>query len=128
MARRPWRGKYSQAPGIGCQTMPVTDAEAYRFVADHDGRRAADVGALGAGDWSRAYAFVLDGRAAVIRLGDHVEWQRERDQRLLCLNRGAAWRPLPAGVPCCCPRSASSQASTQSDTETSQPRAGRPLL
>ena len=292
--------------------MPVTDAEAYRFVADHDGRRAADVRALGAGDWSRAYAFVLDGRAAVIRLGDHVEdfrkdqamavhscaalpvpavidiraagdgyfavsqrapgelldgldgtglraalpcllaaldalraidvsgtegygiwapdgtgpapslaqallaisqetarvpgwraalaaspvgmrpfdrayarlrelaeglpdephiihcdllyrnvlvqgsqitavidwgnaryrdwpwltywgpwlpqWQRERDQRLLGLNRGAPWRRLPGGVPRCCPRSTSSQASTQSDTETSQPRAGRPLL
>jgi hygromycin-B 4-O-kinase len=28
---------------------------------------------LGAGEWSRAYTFVLDGREAVIRFGDHVE-------------------------------------------------------
>jgi len=48
------RGKYSQPPGIGCQTMPVTDTEAYRFVAGHDGRRTADVRAHGAGDWGNA--------------------------------------------------------------------------
>jgi Phosphotransferase enzyme family len=53
--------------------MPVTHAEARRFVDEHYGPRAADVRALGAGEWSRAYAFVLDGRKAVIRFGDHVE-------------------------------------------------------
>jgi hygromycin-B 4-O-kinase len=51
----------------------VTDAEAFRFVAGYFGRRAADVKVLGAGEWSRAYALVLDGREAVIRFGDHVE-------------------------------------------------------
>jgi hygromycin-B 4-O-kinase len=52
--------------------MPVSDAEAFRFVADYYGQRAADVSELGAGEWSRAYAFVLDGREAVIRFGQHV--------------------------------------------------------
>jgi len=50
----------------------VTDAEAFRFVAGYYGRRAADVKVLGAGEWSRAYAFILDGREAVIRFGDHA--------------------------------------------------------
>jgi len=49
--------------------MPVTDAEAFGFVAGYYGRRAADFSALGAGEWSRAYAFVLDGQEAVIRFG-----------------------------------------------------------
>ena len=53
-------------------TVPVTDAEAFRFVAGYYGRRAADVKVLGAGEWSRAYALVLDGREAVIRFGDHA--------------------------------------------------------
>ncbi len=53
--------------------MPITDAEACRFVAGHYGRRAADIRLLGAGEWSRAYGFVLDGCDAVIRFGDHVE-------------------------------------------------------
>ena len=52
-------------------TVPVTDAEVFRFVAGYYGRRAADVKVLGAGEWSRAYALVLDGREAVIRFGDH---------------------------------------------------------
>jgi len=45
--------------------MPVTDAQARRFVAGYYGRRAGDVRTLGAGEWSQAYAFVLDGREAV---------------------------------------------------------------
>lgn len=49
--------------------IPVTDAEAVRFAAGYYGRRAADFSALGAGEWSRAYAFVLDGQEAVIRFG-----------------------------------------------------------
>ena len=51
----------------------MTDAAACRFVADYYGPRAADVRGLGAGEWSRAYTFALDGRDAVIRFGDHVE-------------------------------------------------------
>ena len=47
--------------------MPMTDAAACRFVAGYYGPLAAGVRTLGAGEWSRAYTFVLDGREAVIR-------------------------------------------------------------
>jgi hygromycin-B 4-O-kinase len=73
--------------------MPVTDAEACRFVAGYYGRRAADVCALGAGEWSRAYAFVLDGREAVIRFGQHVEDFR-KDQSMAA--HSCAALPVPA--------------------------------
>jgi len=36
-------------------------------------RGATGMRALGGGEWSRAYAMVLDGRPVVIRFGDHVE-------------------------------------------------------
>lgn len=80
-------------PGVSCPTMPVTDVEASRFVVDHYGRRAADVHLLGAGEWSRAYGFVLDGRPAVIRFGDHVEDFR-KDQVMAA--RSSAALPIPA--------------------------------
>jgi hygromycin-B 4-O-kinase len=73
--------------------MPVTDAQARRFVAGRYGRRAADVRPLGAGEWSRAYALVLDGREAVIRFGDYVEDFR-KDQVMAAHNRAAL--PIPA--------------------------------
>jgi hygromycin-B 4-O-kinase len=73
--------------------VPVTDAEACRFVAGCYGRRAADVRALGAGEWSRAYAFVLDGREAVIRFGQHVEDFR-KDQAMAA--HSCAGLPVPA--------------------------------
>jgi hygromycin-B 4-O-kinase len=75
--------------------MPMTDAEACRFVADHYGRRAADVRLLGAGEWSRAYRFVLDGRDAVIRFGDHVEDFR-KDQVMAAYSCAAL--PIPAVI------------------------------
>jgi hygromycin-B 4-O-kinase len=53
--------------------MPTTDLMARRFVAQYYGSRATGVRALGAGEWSQAYAMALDGRAVVIRFGDHVE-------------------------------------------------------
>lgn len=81
--------------GIGFRTMPVTDAGAYRFIGDHYGRRAAAVRLLGAGEWSRAYMFVLDGREAVIRFGDHVEDFR-KDQMMAACNRAAL--PIPAVI------------------------------
>ena len=71
----------------------MTDAEAFRFVAGYYGRRAADVGALAAGEWSRAYEFVLDGREAVIRFGHHVEDFR-KDQAMAahsCAALPVAW-------------------------------------
>lgn len=49
----------------------MTDAEAEEFLAGYYGDRAADVRLLGAGDWSRAYSLVLDGREAVVRFGQH---------------------------------------------------------
>jgi hygromycin-B 4-O-kinase len=75
--------------------MPVTYAEARRFVDEHYGPRAADVRALGAGEWSRAYAFVLDGRKAVIRFGDHVEDFRK--DRVMAAYSCAAL-PVPAVI------------------------------
>jgi hygromycin-B 4-O-kinase len=73
--------------------MPVTDAKVRGFVAKHYGRRAADVRGLGAGEWSRAYAFVLDGREAVIRFGRHVEDFR-KDQVMAA--RSSPPLPIPA--------------------------------
>jgi aminoglycoside phosphotransferase (APT) family kinase protein len=75
--------------------MSVTDAEAYRFVAGHHGRRAADIRLPGAGEWSRAYGFVLDRGDLVIRLGDHVEDFR-KDQVMAA--HGSAALPVPAVV------------------------------
>jgi hygromycin-B 4-O-kinase len=46
---------------------------AQRFVADRYGARAGGVTLLGAGEWSRAYAFALDGRPVVIRFGAYGE-------------------------------------------------------
>jgi hygromycin-B 4-O-kinase len=75
--------------------MPVTDAQARRFVALYYGRRAGDVRALGAGEWSRAYALVLDGREAVVRFGDYVEDFR-KDQVMAGYSRAAL--PIPAVI------------------------------
>jgi hygromycin-B 4-O-kinase len=75
--------------------MPVTDAEARRFVAEYYGQRAEDVRALGAGEWSRADAFVLDGREAVIRFGDYVEDFR-KDQVMAAYSCAAL--PIPAVI------------------------------
>lgn len=75
--------------------MSVTDAEACRFVADHYGRRAAGIRLLGAGEWSRAYGCVLDGRDVVIRFGDHVEDFR-KDQVMAAHSSAAL--PIPAVI------------------------------
>jgi hygromycin-B 4-O-kinase len=75
--------------------MPVTDAQARRFVAGYYGRRARDVRALGAGEWSQAYAFVLDGREAVIRFGGYAEDFR-KDQVMAA--HGCAALPVPAVI------------------------------
>lgn len=48
-------------------TMP--EAGARRFIADRFGNRASELAPLGAGEWSCAYAFTLDGQAAVVRFG-----------------------------------------------------------
>ena len=73
--------------------MPMTDAEAAQFVSCHYGPRAADVTPLGAGEWSRAYAFVLDGQEAVIRFGAHAE-DFGKDQAMAA--HSSARLPIPA--------------------------------
>ena len=80
---------------IGFRAMPVTDAQARRFVAGYYGRRAGDVRVLGAGEWSQAYAFVLDGREAVIRFGGYAEDFR-KDQVMAA--HGSAAMPVPAVI------------------------------
>src|SRR5260221_1199892 len=56
-------------PPMDEPTMP--EAGARRFIADRYGDRASGLTLLGAGEWSRAYAFTLDGQAAVARFGAH---------------------------------------------------------
>lgn len=75
--------------------MLTTDAEAGSFIAGHFGARASDVRPLGAGEWSRAYAVVLDGREAVVRFGDHVDDFR-KDQAMARHSR--ATLPVPAVI------------------------------
>lgn len=56
------------------QPLPMPEpsiADAVAFVADHYEERAGAVTPLGAGQWSRAFAFGLDGADAVIRFGRH---------------------------------------------------------
>jgi hygromycin-B 4-O-kinase len=50
----------------------IADDAARDFVAQHYGSRAGGLRQLGAGEWSLAYAFVLDGKEHVIRFGAHV--------------------------------------------------------
>ena len=47
----------------------MPEAGARHFIADRHGDRASRLALLGAGEWSRAYAFMLDGQAAVARFG-----------------------------------------------------------
>jgi hygromycin-B 4-O-kinase len=48
-------------------------AEAQSFVTARYGRRAARLRLIGAGEWSQAYAFTLDGQESVIRFGRYGE-------------------------------------------------------
>src|SRR6266851_3632859 len=52
---------------------PLPLADAQHFIASHYSHRASELTLLGAGEWSRAYAFRLDGEAAVVRFGAHGE-------------------------------------------------------
>jgi hygromycin-B 4-O-kinase len=51
----------------------MTDTAARAFVAQRYGSQAGGLQPLGSGEWSRAYALVLEGRQQVIRFGAHVE-------------------------------------------------------
>src|SRR3954453_17199655 len=63
---------------------------AARFVADRWGARATTPVPLGAGEWSDAYSFRLDGQERVIRIGAHRE-DFAKDPRM----GDAGLRPLP---------------------------------
>jgi hygromycin-B 4-O-kinase len=52
---------------------PQREAEAQSFVTARYGHRASRLRLLGAGEWSRAYAFTLDGQQSVIRFGRYGE-------------------------------------------------------
>jgi len=51
--------------------IPVEEAQ--RFIESRYGKRAGELSALGAGEWSWAFAFTLDGRRMVARFGRHGE-------------------------------------------------------
>lgn len=53
--------------------MAMSAHEVVRFLRTHYGDRASEPGLLGNGEWSQAYAFALDGRALVIRVGAHPQ-------------------------------------------------------
>jgi len=68
------------------------DAAAERFVRDRYGERASPPRPLSAGEWSRAYAFRLDGQEAVIRFGAYGE-DFAKDERMARHN--APGLPIP---------------------------------
>lgn len=85
------------------QAMLVAESAVDGFMAGHFAGRAADVRPLAAGEWSRAHAFVLDGRQAVIRFGDHVDDFR-KDQvmavRSSAGSRSMTWTEPGCGLSC----------------------------
>ena len=68
----------------------LSDDEVARFVAGWWGGRATVPVLLGAGEWSRAWALRLDGRAVVVRFGQHRD-DFDRD--------ALVGRLAPVGVP-----------------------------
>jgi len=68
-------------------------ADVQRLVTAHYGARATEPRLLGAGDWSQAFSFALDGQDAVIRFGRHVEDFRK--DRVMAGYSSAAL-PVPA--------------------------------
>jgi hygromycin-B 4-O-kinase len=68
-------------------------ADARRFATAHYGARATEPQLLGAGDWSQAFSFVVDGQDVVIRFGRHVEDFR-KDQVMAGYSSAAL--PVPA--------------------------------
>ena len=65
---------------------PVERHRAARFLAERYGVDPATVAELGAGDWSRAFSFHLDGRDLVARFGRHLE-DFVRDQKAMVFAR-----------------------------------------
>ncbi|MGI8484396.1 MAG: phosphotransferase family protein [Thermomicrobiales bacterium] len=69
-----------------------SDSESLRFLADLYGKRATPLAPLSAGEWSRAYAFALNGQQMVARLGSHEE-DLLKDQRMGAMSTAAL--PIP---------------------------------
>jgi hygromycin-B 4-O-kinase len=70
-------------------------AEAARFIERRYGGRATGLVPLGAGEWSQAYAFSLDGREMVVRFGAYGE-DFEKDRRMA--RHASAVLPIPEVV------------------------------
>jgi hygromycin-B 4-O-kinase len=51
----------------------VSESQAQLFVSQHYGDRASRIAPVGAGEWSRAFGFSLDGNDVVIRFGAYGE-------------------------------------------------------
>lgn len=75
--------------------MPVTDGAARRFVARYYGLRVTGLPALGAGEWSRAYAMALDGHPPRDPVRYHVE-DFHKDQVMAAHSSAAL--PVPAVI------------------------------
>lgn len=70
-------------------------AEAQRFADRVYGRRATRLTALGAGEWSQAYAFDLDGKPTVIRFGRYAD-DFMKDRVMAACSSSAL--PIPAVI------------------------------
>jgi hypothetical protein len=73
--------------------MTISDGAARDFVAWRFGSRATGLRSLVGGEWSRAFAMELDGRAVVIRFGQHAADFRKDAVMAAC---GGAELPIPA--------------------------------
>jgi hygromycin-B 4-O-kinase len=69
-----------------------SDSDALTFLAERYGERATHLVPLGAGEWSRAYAFSLDDQQMVARFGAHEE-DFLKDQRMAAMSTTAL--PIP---------------------------------
>jgi hygromycin-B 4-O-kinase len=76
-------------------TTPLSVADAQRFISKRYAGRATELTELGAGAWSQAYAFSLDGLDAVVRFGRRLEDFR-KDQ--LMATHAHARLPIPTVV------------------------------
>src|ERR1700684_4118285 len=70
-----------------------SQADAERFLRERYGGRAGAVTPLGAGEWSRVYAVVLDSRDMVVKFGAHAE-DFAKDARMAWLSSRSL--PIPA--------------------------------
>ncbi|HEX3812328.1 MAG TPA: phosphotransferase [Mycobacteriales bacterium] len=73
----------------------LPQSQAQQFVRDRYGDRAGALTLVGAGEWSQAYAFTLDGRELVVRFGGYVaDFRKDR----LMAGYSSAGLPIPRVV------------------------------